>query len=90
MPATFDLSKPKNEWPWSIATVYLSSPKCNENLNLLLAAPELLAASKRAHECIQNLMKAVPWGKTFELDIAALNETLVLLPNAIAKAEGQP
>jgi hypothetical protein len=51
------------------------------------AHADLLAACKRADECMTNLMKAVPWGKTFDLDIAALNETLCMLPRAIKKAE---
>jgi hypothetical protein len=56
------------------------------NLTLAAAAPDLFAACVRANALLSNLMKAVDWRTTFDLDIAALNESLCELPKVIAKA----
>lgn len=57
------------------------------NAKLIAASPDLLAGCKRANRLLDNLLKAVPWGDTFDLDIAELNAVLLDLPRAIAKAE---
>lgn len=63
-------------------------PTLRANARLIAAAPELLAAAIEMQALIENLMKAVPWGKTFDLDIAALNTAPIHLAAAIAKAKG--
>ncbi len=50
---------------------------------------ELLAACAKTNRLMDNLMKAVPWGQTFGLDMALLNEVLIELPNAIAKVNSK-
>jgi hypothetical protein len=54
---------------------------------LMAAAPRLLDVCERANALFGNLMKAVPWGQTFDLDFAALNEVMYLLPRVIASAK---
>lgn len=60
------------------------------NARLIAAAPDLLEALKAYNALMDNLWKAVPWGKTFGLDIAALNLVPMRAKAAIAKAEGTP
>lgn len=65
----------------------VAAAQARERLNA--AAPDLLAACEKANGLLTHLMKVVPWGKTFDLDVAALNEALLVLPAAITKARGQ-
>jgi len=53
---------------------------------LFAASPELLEAAQEVDALIENLFNAVPWGKTFGLDIKALNEAPTKLKRAIARA----
>lgn len=54
-------------------------------LNRLRATvAELTAVCERTDAFMTRLMKAVPWGQTFDLDIAGLNTTLLALPRAVA------
>lgn len=58
------------------------------NAALVAAAPDLLQAAIAVDALIENLWKAVPWGRTFNLDVAALNNAPLALKAAIAKAQG--
>lgn len=49
--------------------------------------PDVLKALKAADALIDNLWEAVPWGQTFNLDIAALNTVPPMIKQAIADAE---
>ncbi len=57
------------------------------NAHLIAAAPALLEAAKHVDALMENLWNEVPWAKTFDLDIAALNEAPSELKRAIAQAE---
>jgi hypothetical protein len=60
-----------------------------EHEALIAAAPELLEALKRMDELVDSLWESVPWGKTFNLNVALLNEAPIEAKKAIAKAEGR-
>lgn len=49
--------------------------------------PDVLTALKAADALIDNLWEAVPWGQTFDLDIAALNTVPPMIKATIAEAE---
>jgi len=72
------------DWPDS-----KEAKKDAANVRLLAASPDLLAACEAADALIDNLFKAVPWGKTFNLDIQALNEVPIQIQRAVAKARGE-
>ena len=59
------------------------------NARLIAAAPDLLDAAKQMQGLMDNLWKAVPWGKTAGLRADLLNEAPLALQQAIAKAEGR-
>jgi len=46
---------------------------------------DLAAACRTADGLLSNLMKAVDWGRTFDLDVAALNQSLLQLPGALRR-----
>lgn len=52
--------------------------------------PGLLAAAEAMDALMENLWQAVPWGKTFNLDVAALNTAPMRLKRAIAACGGTP
>ena len=56
---------------------------------LIAAAPELLAALIAMDDLVESLWPSVDWGKTFNLDIAALNSAPLKAKAAIAKAKGE-
>lgn len=58
------------------------------NARLIAAEPELLEALRKMDALMEMLWKAVPWGKTFNLDAAMLNEYPLAARRAIAKATG--
>lgn len=51
---------------------------------------ELLAAAEAMDALMENLWQAVDWGKTFDLDVAALSEAPDRLKRAIAACGGTP
>jgi hypothetical protein len=48
-------------------------PRDSHDATLIARAPELLAVARQMHDLMENLWKAVPWGRCFGLDVAALN-----------------
>lgn len=72
---------------WCTACVSRLGEELRETLEQRNA---LLEACKKANSLLDNLLKAVPWGATFDLDIALLNEVLLALPHVIALAKGEP
>ena len=54
------------------------------NARLITAAPALYEALKRMDALVEGLWKCIPWGKTFDLDIAALNEAPLAAKRALA------
>lgn len=63
-------------------------PEHMASLHAMTAAPTMLKALERADALIENLWKAVPWGQTADLDIAALNEVPGEIKRAIVAAKG--
>lgn len=57
------------------------------NADLIIAAPDLLKAAKRMLAMFENLCEGIPWGDTFGIDFAEMNEAPIELKRAIAKAE---
>ena len=55
---------------------------------LIAASPELYAALKRMDALVEGLWKSIPWGQTFNLDIAALNEAPLAAKRALALVDG--
>jgi hypothetical protein len=51
---------------------------------LIDAAPDLYAALRRMDALVDGLWKSIPWGQTFDLDIAALNEAPTAAKRALA------
>lgn len=51
---------------------------------------DLLTALKQDEQMMEMLWKAVPWGKTFNLNLALLNEAELGRKAAIARAESTP
>ena len=60
-----------------------------EYASLIVAAPDMLAALEQMNALMENLFEVVDWGKTFRLDVVALNEAPLAMKRAIAKAKGQ-
>lgn len=48
---------------------------------------DLVLAAKLSNDCLENLMKAVPWGNTFGLDVALLNETMITVSKVLKHAK---
>lgn len=46
---------------------------------------ELYDALKLQKECMEMLWKAVPWGKTFDMDFGLLNEACLNLDRTLVK-----
>jgi hypothetical protein len=53
---------------------------------LIAAAPDLLAALQQMDALVESLWPSIPWGKTFNLNVQALNEAPIAAKRAIAKA----
>ena len=67
----------------------MSNEQTAANADLIVAAPDLLAACEEADRLLGHLMASVDWGKTFGVDFQLLNQVLIALPKSIRKARGE-
>lgn len=80
-----------SQWLGSIHGEHVGIPagECHANARLIAAAPDLFAALQRMDALVESLWKSIPWGETFNLDIAALNEAPLAAKRALALARPQ-
>src|SRR5689334_1751172 len=64
----------------------LMNDETEPNARLIAAAPDLLEACQAIDALMENLWKAIDWGKSFNLDVQKLNEAPLKIKRAIKKA----